>query len=75
MAHGLKAMKMDGPKASPPATVWLLHCKESDTFITPIDDGGAPTEVLAYFSRKDAQAGAAHQNRLYGVECEPFRVK
>jgi hypothetical protein len=59
----MKAMKQDGPKAAPPATVWLLRCKESDTYLPPIDDGGAPTEVLAYFSRKDALAGAAHQNR------------
>lgn len=57
----------------PPPEVWLLWTGRE--WVESIDEAlGGPT-YLAAFDELEALAAAAHQNRLYGIECTPVRVK
>ncbi|HET6440916.1 MAG TPA: hypothetical protein VFH53_00955 [Phycisphaerae bacterium] len=71
----MKMMKIGRPKARIPTQVYLLRSKDGGGFVCPLDDSGAESESLAYFSLRDAEIGAAHQKELWDVDCEPVRVK
>ena len=81
----MKMMKIGRPKARIPTQVYLLRSTEGAAkgvvfignggFVAPLDDSGAESESLAYFSLRDAEIGAAHQKELWDVDCEPVRVK
>ena len=70
----LKTMKIGKPKARP-TQIYLLRSTDGGGFVCPLDDSGAESESLAYFSLEDATVGAAHQKELWDVDCDPVRVK
>lgn len=62
-------------KVQIPRRLFLLQDQEEGHFIPALDDSGGCDDLLAYVSLKAARRGAAHQNKLYDLGCEPVRVK